>query len=220
MPIKINLLAESQYAEDQRRRDPVKRGIWIAGFLVFLVVIYIAKLQLDVWAKQNELKLMAERWAKLEPEFKKVTDNKKEVDAVQDKISLLDQLHTNRFLWGNLFNALQNTMVPNIQVTHLQGDQSFARVEANPKQHISAGTQEKITLIIAARDLSQTEEADPSYAKFKRTLSDYGYFQKKLGKDGFLIDGNISQPMPDPADPGKQFRSFSLVAHFPEIQHD
>ncbi len=74
MPIKINLLAEAQHAEDLRRRDPVKRGIWISGFLVFLVLLYIAKLQLDVWQKQREYKQFEDRWHKMEPDFKKVME--------------------------------------------------------------------------------------------------------------------------------------------------
>ena len=45
MPIRINLLAEAQAAEELRRKNPVKRGIWIGGFLVLVVILWIAKLQ-------------------------------------------------------------------------------------------------------------------------------------------------------------------------------
>ena len=48
MPIRINLLAEAQAAAELRRKNPVKRGIWIGSFLVCVVLLWIAKLQLDI----------------------------------------------------------------------------------------------------------------------------------------------------------------------------
>ena len=39
MPIRINLLAEAQAAEEMRRKDPVKRAVWIGGFVIFLVLL-------------------------------------------------------------------------------------------------------------------------------------------------------------------------------------
>ena len=45
MPIRINLLAEQQAAEELRRRDPVKRAIWVAGFFVVVVVVWSGYLQ-------------------------------------------------------------------------------------------------------------------------------------------------------------------------------
>ncbi len=34
MPIRLNLLAEAQAAEEMRRRDPVKRALWLAGLII------------------------------------------------------------------------------------------------------------------------------------------------------------------------------------------
>ncbi len=47
MAIRINLLAEAQEAEELRRRDPVKRALWGAGFLVFLVWLWTGSLMLN-----------------------------------------------------------------------------------------------------------------------------------------------------------------------------
>jgi len=38
MPIRINLLAESQALEEMRRRDPVKRAIWVGVLVVSLLL--------------------------------------------------------------------------------------------------------------------------------------------------------------------------------------
>jgi len=40
MPIRLNLLAEAQAAEEARRRDPVKRAIWIGALLVSVVLVW------------------------------------------------------------------------------------------------------------------------------------------------------------------------------------
>ena len=47
MPIRINLLAEAQALEDMRRRDPVKRAIWVSVFVVCLMLAWWSSL----WAK-------------------------------------------------------------------------------------------------------------------------------------------------------------------------
>ena len=45
MPIRINLLEENLVQEEQRRKDPVKRAVWIGGFVVFLVGLWALRMQ-------------------------------------------------------------------------------------------------------------------------------------------------------------------------------
>jgi uncharacterized membrane protein YiaA len=52
MAISINLLAEAQAAEEQRRKDPVKRAALAAGFVVFLVALWATTLQLRIMASK------------------------------------------------------------------------------------------------------------------------------------------------------------------------
>ena len=46
MPIRLNLLAEAQAAEEMRRRDPVKRALWVAALIVALMLVWSSYLQL------------------------------------------------------------------------------------------------------------------------------------------------------------------------------
>ena len=55
MPIRINLLAEAQAAEDLRRRDPVKRVIAIGVLAVAAMVVWSSTLQLKVIMANREL---------------------------------------------------------------------------------------------------------------------------------------------------------------------
>jgi len=47
MPIHINLLAEAQAAEELRRRDPVKRGIFLGASLVVLMLVWSGMIQIN-----------------------------------------------------------------------------------------------------------------------------------------------------------------------------
>ena len=55
-------MAEAQALEEARRRNPVKLGIWIAGFCVALVGLWIAKVQLDIYFAKNELGTLNAQW--------------------------------------------------------------------------------------------------------------------------------------------------------------
>ena len=55
MPIRINLLAEAQAAEDLRRRDPVKRSIYVAVCFVVMVLVWISSLQVKIMADNSRL---------------------------------------------------------------------------------------------------------------------------------------------------------------------
>ena len=47
MPIRINLLSEALAEEDLRRRDPVKRAIFIGVFLVALSLVWFSSTWLN-----------------------------------------------------------------------------------------------------------------------------------------------------------------------------
>jgi hypothetical protein len=226
MPIRINLLAEAQAAEDLRRRDPVKRGIWCGGFLIFCVVLWIGWLQVDVFRAVSTLKHHEARWTSLEESFKKVTDNEKKVRDIDGKIAALNRLSTNRFLWGSVLNTLQTTMVDQIQLTRLKTEQIIVPIDE--RKAITNGNKiiprvppaavEKISLTIDARDWNPGET---TYNKFKETLSNSEYFLNHLRRrDGFVFSGTLSAPAQDPGDPGRSFVSFTLESRFPEVRRN
>ena len=54
MAIHINLLAESQALEEMRRRDPVKRAIWVGAIVGALVLAWSGYLQVKLMAATSE----------------------------------------------------------------------------------------------------------------------------------------------------------------------
>src|SRR5713101_6576481 len=102
MPIRINLLAESQALEDMRRRDPVKRAIWVGVLLAALALAYASTLQVQAMASKRELGKLEAEIKSLTPEHNKVETNKKKLADANFKLAALQQLATNRFLIGTL----------------------------------------------------------------------------------------------------------------------
>ena len=118
-------MAEAQAAEEARRRDPVKLGVWIAGFCVVLVGLWIAKKQFDIHFASNQLANLTEQWNHSKSQSDLVTTNQDKMAERDQKLAALDRLSTNRFLWGNVLNALQLTVVDHVKVTHIVGDQAY-----------------------------------------------------------------------------------------------
>ena len=182
MPIRINLLAESQAAEETRRKDPVKRSIWIAGFLVSLVLLWLLKLQCDIWFDQKDLAQINGRWTEIKANYGAVTNNVLKTAEIDRKLAALDQLATNRFLWAPVLNALQKCVVNNVQVTRFRGEQSYVKEEPHDigtgatKRTIPGGVVEKTSLFIDARDSDANQQ---NYTKFKESLCNSEFFAKK-----------------------------------------
>jgi len=223
MPIKINLMAESQVAEDMRRRDPVKRAVWICGFLIILVIIWIAKVQMDIVFESSRLKDVEGQWNSKKDKFAAVTNNQAKIGDITVKLAALENLSTNRFLWGNVLNALQQTVVDQVQVTRVVGTDSITQKDGEivgtgaNKKIIPPSSIEKVTLTIDAKDMNPSAQ---NHANYKNKLSNFDFFLKHLGRhDGFVMDGMLSALTSDPMDSNAVFQSFTLDAHFPEIKH-
>src|SRR5204863_8828254 len=96
MPIRINLLAESQAAEEMRRKDPVKRSIWIGAFLVFVVLLVAVTIELKIMQARSEVSSVQMSWKSIEKRVQEVNDQRNRKHELEQKLSALDQFTTNR----------------------------------------------------------------------------------------------------------------------------
>ena len=55
MPIRLNLLAEAQPLEEQRRKDPVKRAALVGVILVAVVLVWSSMLVVEQMSARSEL---------------------------------------------------------------------------------------------------------------------------------------------------------------------
>ena len=221
MPIRINLLAEAQAAEELRRKDPVKRAVLASALVVSLVLFWISTLQIKLLSSKGELKTLASQWTSIEKDYQVAVDSKRKSIEVEGKLSALQQLKTNRFLWGTAFNAFQQTLsgVDDVQVVRLRTEQTYVQSETKPAggDGKPAGKQlsaiEKISLVIDAVDSS--EKPGSQVNRFKEAIVGVPYFQSNLQKTNGVLLTSLSAPNVGSLG-NKSYVMFTLQCYFPE----
>jgi hypothetical protein len=223
MPIRINLLAEIQANEEIRRRDPVKRTILVGVGLVALILFWITSLVIARISAKSEITNLDQQIESGSKEYRQVLDNQKALVEGKQKIASLHQLSTNRFLLGNVLEALQKSTVDNVQLTRLKIDQSYAVSEATKSTTnaesgiVSAGKPasaiERTTLIINAKDTSSVP--GDSIGRFQSALSHNPFFHALITNrtNDFRLTTSLT-PQSDPD--GRIFVAFTLEARLPD----
>jgi len=221
MPIHINLLAESQAAEELRLRDPVKRAVMAGVLLVLAALVWGSMVALNAYQSQQRIVgIQLSINAKTNVYQRVVTDQKK-LSAIQAKQASLQKLQAARFLQGNLLNALQHATVDSVQLTRIRVEQNYFLTAGTDTQtsgeHAAAGrpatARERIIVHLDARDFS----ANPGdqVNKFKETIAKQAYFQAMLDKtNGVQLAG---PPAASQTDSGKPCVTFTLDCFFTEV---
>lgn len=223
MPIRLNLLAEAQAAEEARRRDPVKRAIWIGALLVVLMLVWSSSLQVKAMLAKSELSRLESDMGAITNEYKSVLDNQKIVADINHKLTELRKLSANRLLNGTLMNALQKTTHDDVHLLHLRVTQEYviveetkARTNANRVTPAKPGTStEKIVLTLDCLDSSPSP--GEQVLKFKGTLAENPYFQTVLGKTNEIVLKNQGAPTLNP-ETGRPSVMFTLECRYPEMK--
>jgi hypothetical protein len=230
MPIRINLLAEQQAADEMRRRDPVKRAIWVGSFLVGLMTAWSGYLQARLMAATSEVNRYESEYKKLESNFKKVSANMEAAAEAERKWGALQSLATNRFLWANPLNALQFVMVSvdDVQITALRTSQTYAITEAVKPSTNTTGTvsrgkpgtsREKVGVTLDGKDTSK-DAKDPAKRstdgvfKLQEAINNNPYFKTNQVRSQLITR---SPDQVDPSNPTKRFSTFTLGCEFPEV---
>jgi hypothetical protein len=220
MPIKLNLLAETQLAEDSRRRDPVKRALYTGSFLVVLALVWWSSLLLEVVIKRSELNQIQAQIQARTNEWQVVLDGQKKISDAQARLTALKRLSQARFLQGNFLNAVQQLNFDGVQLASLKVAQSFLKNAGTPSQtssgHVTPGhaasSTEKIVLTLDARDISASPGDQVN--KFKESVATQDYFKTILDKTNGVQLANLS-PLQTGAD-GKAFELFTLECPLPQ----
>lgn len=222
MPIRINLLAEARLQEQLRRRDPVKRAMWVGVCLVLALLAYSSKLQLETMLRKSEVNRIEGQLSSRTNEFRQVTDNQQKLADARNKLTSLNKLACSRLLYGNLLNGLQQATIDDVQLIRFRTDQTFSLIdEVKPKTNSDnriilgrpAVVVDRTTVTLDARD-SGPNPGD-QVNKYKQSLADSPYFLSVLGKTNEVRLAHLSPPVPAPPG-GKPYVQFSLEIKFPE----
>jgi len=219
MPIRINLLAETAAAEEMRRRDPVKRALLFGAVLVLIMLVWSSFLWLKNGMSKGELAQVQATIDKQAKDYQVVLDNLTKMDNVQAHLDSLEKLRTNRFLQGNLMNALQHVTVPDVQLVRLSLVQNYVKREAKKAEPGKSPAQppasiEQATLQLDLKDSS----ANPGDGvnKFKDALTAQPFLGSLLDiTNGVRLSGLFGiQKSPD----GKPYEIFTLECRFTDVQ--
>lgn len=220
MPIRINLLAEAQAAEDLRRRDPIKRVIFGGLLAAALMLAWWSWLQVRVMVAHADLSQIEGQIQSHTNAYEVVLINQRKINQAKDDIAALQKLSRDRFLQGNLLNALQHATVPGVQLMRLRVEQTYVDKKPAASQYHHAGKgppspgtiTEKIVVTLDARDDSSTPGDQVN--KFKEAISREPYFRKELDKTNGVRLTNLSPPQIGPD--GKPSVMFTLQCTYPE----
>jgi hypothetical protein len=215
MPIRINLLAEEQAAEELRRRDPVKRVIVIGLLVLAGMAVWSSTVQLKVMLAGHELGQAQFQIDSHKTEYDTAVTNNAKIVAMRLKISALEKMSNSRMLQANLLNALQKANIDNVALTGIKVDQAYAQAGGGKgsggvpsKQTVT----ERIVVTLNARD-SSFNPGD-QVGKFMQALGRQDYFHQMLDKTNGVVLTDESSPQQDAG--GKNYVSFTVECHFPD----
>jgi len=204
-----------------RRRDPVKRALWLAALLIALMLGWASSLQLKAMVSNKDLGSVVAQMNLCTNEYKTVIDMQKKVADMSQKLAALHQLSTNRFLNGSLLNALQQTTVEDVQLVHLRLDQTYLFTEGSKAKtngsKVIPGTPptvtEKTVLILDGNDSSASP--GDQVTRVKEAIDGYPYFRENLDRSKGVSWKNSSTPQLSP-ETGKAIVTFTLECRYPE----
>ena len=205
MPIRINLLAEAQGQEERRRKDPVKRAIWIGTFLVFCMLLWSSSIAIKTMVYRGELHRWQTEITARSNSYSTVLGSKTQLDDQTEKLRMLHQLALERFLNGSTLNALTLATVEDVELVRIRVSQAYdltdaVKPKAKPGQKgppaKPATITEKINISLDARDVGPNP--GDRINRYKQVLNDSPYFQTLLGKTNEVRLTNFSPPQTGP----------------------
>ena len=186
----------------------MKRAIWVGGFVVFLVLLWVILLQVKVLAANSSINRSAQEWRGIEKKFYEVSTNHFNIGEMERKLIALQRLATNRFLWSPVLNALQTATTDNVQLVRIQTLQTTIQHGA-AKNKVASST-DKISFTLQAKDFSP-----PSEQKFIEALASTPYFKENLRKGDGIRLKEVGNPMLDP-NSRRSFVLFTIECNYPD----
>jgi hypothetical protein len=221
MPIRLNLLAEAKLAEETRRKDPVKRVLYIAALLVAAVLVWASSLKLNTIVLNKDLSTVLAQMNQVTNEYQEVVQRQKQITEMNQKLVALHSLTTNRFLNGNLLNALQQTTVDDVQLVRIKLEQQYiltagTKARTNNSKVIPgkpATITARTSLVLDGSDYSINPGDQVS--RVRDAISNFSYFQEHLNQANPVTWRGSSAPVVSP-ETGRPSVNFTLICSYPE----
>jgi hypothetical protein len=172
MPIRINLLAEEQAAEEMRRRDPVKRALILGVLLIILMIGWIGITQVSVMAARGELGSLDGRLKKVDEGSRQAKADQVALADAEQRLRALENYSTHRFFWGTFLDNLQHVSLETIRLMEIKAEQKYVSGDVNPK-FFSTNVTVKYTPPPGFWSWSKREEAIPLVTLVSNTFASF-----------------------------------------------
>lgn len=218
MPIRINLLAEELHAADVRRRDPVKRAVLLAVVIVGSVVAWYLSLLAQKGLMSSTVGRNKAALTALDENAKRAREALGGVTELEKRINQLNNLATNRVLWGSFLNAMQRVVIPEVRVTQIRVSQSY-QIETPPpagRVPMPATSTELISVSVTARDYGKP--TDQMYDRFRQRILADEWMKLHLAEEKGITFDSFGGPTPDREDSSKSFVPFTMRMNFKRIE--
>jgi hypothetical protein len=214
MPIYIDLLAEDHEADELRRKDPVKRTIFFAGVIVFIVALYCGSLIMKNASLNGTTREKLDKWTALEADFNTVTESLIKTADLERSLTALYAYSNDRFVWGTVLDDLQNNATPGIVITQIRTEQSFTlnAEEKRGKATIPASSTEAIKLWIDAKDNSQNPGSQVN--AYREALAALPHFAEHIEPVKGIRLTDLTAPQTDQTS-NETFVAFTIECTYP-----
>ncbi len=123
MPLRLNLLHEQQAARAQRKRDPLKLGLYaLGGVAALFVAYYLVRLGTSASLHSQLAGKKAEYSKKYELPLKNADAREKELTRTTAAASALTARVEGRFYWAPLLDVLLRTVPREVQLLGFGGN--------------------------------------------------------------------------------------------------
>ncbi len=208
-------------AEELRRRDPVKRAIWVGVLLIAAVLAWTSVLQARITLQRSQVSRLQNSITRMQADYSSIVNNQKSLAEARQKLAALERLSTNRYLSANLLDALQRAYVQDVRVIKLKTDFKYVMTEATkPKTNAftviegkPATATEQITVHIEAIDSS----ANPGdqVNDYKETVASLEHLDEVFRETTPEVRlTGLTPPQPDGN--GRPYVLFTLECNYPE----
>ena len=121
MALHLNLLHEEILKQRQRKRDPLKIGMFVLAGCGAILFLYYAWNAYQLLHLKSKLSGVDAEWKKLEGTVTQAQKRSAELTNLINTTRVLDDYIDNRYFWGPFLEKLSRCVPPNAQLTSLEG---------------------------------------------------------------------------------------------------
>lgn len=121
MAIRINLFHEEQNREVQRKRDPLKLGMFAIAFVLGVIVLYHFVKMAESSRLQSQLNSLQQEWSTKEAEMKAAIKAQEDSLNAVNRAEALKKVVEERFLWGGVFQVVMDVVPLEVQLKSFAG---------------------------------------------------------------------------------------------------